>query len=86
LQSNYVRSGETVEYTLSSAIAADNSDSLLNKYAINLEAIREAGEVTVEDARDAYTQVVELAKNAENSAELSENLPFSWVVVDNANT
>ncbi|WP_271911855.1 calcium-binding protein [Vreelandella alkaliphila] len=86
LQSNYVRSGETVEYTLSSAIAADNSDSLLNNYAINLEAIREAGEVTVEDARDAYTQVVELAKNAENSAELSENLPFSWVVVDNANT
>ncbi|NDL70324.1 calcium-binding protein [Vreelandella alkaliphila] len=86
LDSNYVRTGETVEYILSSAITADNNESLLNNYAINLEAIREAGEITVEEARDAYAQVVELVEKAENSAELLENLPFSWVVVDNANT
>jgi len=86
LQSNYVRTGETVEYTLSSAITADNNGSLLNNYAINPEAIRPGGELSVADARDQYAQIDTLAENAENSEALRENLPFSWVVVDNANT
>ncbi|RUR29704.1 calcium-binding protein [Vreelandella andesensis] len=86
LQSNYVRTGETVEYTLSSAITADNNESLLSNYAINPEAIREAGELSVADARDQYAQIDTLVENAENSEALRENLPFSWEVIDNANT
>ncbi|WP_249977433.1 calcium-binding protein [Vreelandella olivaria] len=86
LESNYVRTGETVEYTLAEAMAADDSNTLLNNYAINVDAILEAGEVTVAEAREAYTQVAGLVANAENSAELRENLPLSWRVVDNADT
>ncbi len=85
LQSNYVRTGETIEYTLSSAITADNNGSLLNNYAINSEEIRQGGELSVTDARDQYAQIDTLVENAENSEELRENLPFSWIVQDNAN-
>ena len=84
LDSNYVRSGETVEYTLSEAISAEDAGTLLANYAINLDAILNANEVTVAEAREAYTQIDGLVGNAENSNELRENLPFSWVVVDEA--
>lgn len=84
LQSNYVRTGETVEYTLSSAIEADNNNSLLDNYAINLEAVRYIGEVTVEEAREEYAQIDAIVNNAENSEALRVALPFNWAVVDNA--
>lgn len=84
LDSNYVRSGETVEYILSEAISAEDAGTLLTNYAINLDAILNASEVTVAEAREAYTQIDGLVGNAVNSDELRENLPFSWEVVDTA--
>ncbi|MGM0832668.1 MAG: calcium-binding protein [Pseudomonadota bacterium] len=86
LQSNYVRTGETVEYTLSEAIDAEDVGALLTNYAINPEVTRQGGELSVAAAREDYAQIEGVVANAENSAELREDLPFSWEVVDNANT
>lgn len=86
LQSSYVRTGETVEYTLSEAIDAEDVGTLLTNYAINPEVVRLGSELTVAAAREDYAQIEGLVANAENSAELREDLPFSWEVVDNANT
>ncbi|WP_311063373.1 calcium-binding protein [Halomonas sp. DWK9] len=84
LDSNYVRTGEIVQYTLAEAISADDRSALLDSYEINLESLLDAGEVTVAEAQAAYSQITGLVEGAENRDDLSERIPFNWVVVDDA--
>ncbi|WP_144982319.1 calcium-binding protein [Halomonas sp. C22] len=84
LDSNYIRTGEVVEYTLEEAIRADDRGTLLNGYAISVDSLLDAGEVSVAEAQEAYLQITELVDSAENRDSLGERLPFHWVVVDDA--